>query len=531
MALVELRVLVGPNPDIPAPAIRVTLSGLRPGDPDPCEVVDRIARTAHAYVGPAVCRPGPDRTRVVVFPWQQEGTGEALGEALADVLSDRSDAPLADRIERAAQHVRAADPGPAPRVIDAEVPAVAVTGTNGKTTTTRLLGRMAAEAGLLAAWSSTDGVYVAGHCVDPGDWSGPGGAREVLTQAGVGFAVLETARGGLMLRGMGVSAVDVAVFTNVSPDHLGLQGLDTVEQLAWAKATVIRVVRPGGWAVLNAEDRLVRRYHDAGPGRPWFFALDPEGEGAAFAGGLGAALTTVRDGRMVATGWRAEPVDLGPVRDMPVTIAGLSRENVANAMAAASAGLAAGLPVDAVRAGLRSFTPDPAASPGRMNMWSVPTADGGSATVILDFAHNEAGTEALLRVAAGLRRPGAALHVSIGNAGDRTDEGITEVARMAGTVADTVQLAAKPHYLRGRTQQEIDELQRAGLAAVGKVPIEQTPDEPSGLRALLARARGGDVLAMMIHQDRAECVALLEQVGATVDDAATTREKVAAAAR
>jgi cyanophycin synthetase len=334
-----------------------------------------------------------------------------------------------------------------------------------------------------------------------------------------------------MLRGMGVSAVDVAVFTNVSPDHLGLQGLDTVEQLAWAKATVIRVVRPGGWAVLNAEDRLVRRYHDAGPGRPWFFALDPEGEGAAFAGGLGAALTTVRDGRMVATGWRAEPVDLGPVRDMPVTIAGLSRENVANAMAAASAGLAAGLPVDAVRAGLRSFTPDPAASPGRMNMWSVPTADGGSATVILDFAHNEAGTEALLRVAAGLRRPGAALHVSIGNAGDRTDEGITEVARMAGVVADTVQLAAKPHYLRGRTQQEIDELQRAGLAAVGKVPIEQTPDEPSGLRALLARARGGDVLAMMIHQDRAECVALLEQVGATVDDAATTREKVAAAAR
>jgi cyanophycin synthetase len=529
MALVELRVLVGPNPDIPAPAIRVTLSAPRPGDPDPCEVLDRIAQEADAYVGPAVCRPGPDGTRVVVFPWQWEGTGEALGEALADVLSDRSGSPLAGLIAHAAQRVRAADPGPAPRLIDPAVPAVAVTGTNGKTTTTRLLGRMAAEAGLLAAWSSTDGVYVAGRCVDPGDWSGPGGAREVLTQPGVGFAVLETARGGLMLRGMGVSAVDVAVFTNISPDHLGLQGLDTVEQLAWAKSTVVRVVRPGGWAVLNAEDRLVRGYHDAGPGRPWFFATEPEGEGAAFAGGLGAALTTVRDGRMVATGWQAEPVDLGAVLDMPVTVAGLSPENVANAMAAASAGLAAGLPVDAVRAGLRSFTPDPAASPGRMNMFSVPTADGGSATVILDFAHNEAGTGALLRVAAGLRRPGAALHVSIGNAGDRTDEGITEVARMAGAVADTVQLAAKPHYLRGRTQEEIDALQRAGLAAVGKVPVDETPDEPTGLRALLDRARNHDVLAMMIHQDRAACVALLEQVGATVDDAATTRAKAAAA--
>jgi cyanophycin synthetase len=352
----------------------------------------------------------------------------------------------------------------------------------------------------------------------------------VLSQPGVGFAVLETARGGLMLRGMGVSAVDVAVFTNVSPDHLGLQGLDTVEQLAWAKSTVVRVVRPGGWAILNAEDPLVRVHHDAGPGRPWFFGVEPVGPGAQYARDLGAPLTTMREGRLVVLDWHEAPVDLGAVLDMPVTIAGLSRENIANAMAAASAGLAAGLPVDAVRAGLRSFSPDPTTSPGRMNIWSVPTSDGGSATVILDFAHNEAGTEALLRVAVGLRRPGAAFHVSIGNAGDRTDEGITEVARMAGVAADTVQLAAKSAYLRGRSQAELDDLQRAGIRAAGKEPIEETPDEPSGLGALLARARDGDVLAMMIHQDRAECVALLERAGATVDDAATTRAKAAAAA-
>ena len=286
----------------------------------------------------------------------------------------------------------------------------------------------------------------------------------------MGFAVLETARGGLMLRGMGVSAVDVAVFTNVSPDHLGLQGIDTVEQLAWAKSTVVKVVRPGGWAVLNAEDPLVRQYHDAGPGSPWFFALEPDGPGAQLARGLDAPLTTVRAGRIAVEGHREGPLDLGAVLDIPITIAGLSRENLANALAAASAGLAAGLPGEAVAAGLRSFLPDASTSPGRMNIWSAPTPDGGSATVILDFAHNEAGAEALLRVGTGLRRAGAALHASIGNAGDRTDQGIFDVGRLAGEAADTVQLAAKPHYLRGRTQDEIDALQRAGIRAAARSP-------------------------------------------------------------
>jgi cyanophycin synthetase len=528
-SLVELRVLVGPNPDVPAPAVRLTFSGRAEPDMDVCAVVDRVARDSGAYVGPAVRREGSGATWVLVFPWQREGTGEALGRAVAELLGEGPGVPLDVRVARAVARVRDADPGEGPRLIDPEVPTVAVTGTNGKTTTTRLLGAMAAEAGLLAAWSSTDGVFVAGELVDEGDWSGPGGARQVLTQPGVGFAVLETARGGLMLRGMGVSAVDVAVFTNVSPDHLGLQGLDSVELLAWAKSTVVRVVRPGGWAVLNAEDPLVRTYHDAGPGRPWFFALDADGPDAGIAATVGAPLTSLHSGRILVTGWAPEPLDLGDVLDMPVSIGGLSHENVANAMAAASAGLAAGLPMHAVRAGLRTFRPDTSASPGRMNIWSVPTRDGGSATVILDFAHNEAGAAALLRVGAGLRQPGSALHVSIGNAGDRTDAGIIEVGRMAAELADTVQLAAKSRYLRGRTQEEIDALQRIGIRAAGKEAVEETPDEPSGLRALLARARDGDALAMMIHQDREACVQLLAQAGAVADDPERIRQKVAAA--
>jgi cyanophycin synthetase len=527
--LIELRVLLGPNADIPAPAIRVTLAGPTEPGVDLCETTDAIARAADAFVGPAVSRTAREGTVVVAFPWQREGTGEAIGNAVVEVLRIGPEVALDERIGIAAGTVRRADPGDPPRLLDPQVPTVAVTGTNGKTTTTRLLGRMAAEAGLLAAWSSTDGVFVAGRCIEPGDWSGPGGARMVLGEPAVGFAVLETARGGLMLRGMGVSAVDVAVFTNVSPDHLGLQGIDTVEMLAWAKSTVVKVVRAGGWAILNAEDPLVSQYHDAGSGSPWFFALDPEGPGAALARQLGAPLTTERSGRVVVEGHPGGPIDLGSVLDIPVTIAGLSRENLANALAAASAGLAAGLPSHAVEAGLRSFLPDASSSPGRMNIWSAPTSDGGSATVILDFAHNEAGAEALLRVGTGLRRPGAALHASIGNAGDRTDQGIFEVGRLAGEAADTVQLAAKLHYLRGRTQEEIDALQRAGIRAAGKEPFEEVIDEPTGLRSLLARSHDGDVIAMMIHQDRSACVDLLDHVGATEDDPATIRAKVQAA--
>jgi cyanophycin synthetase len=297
---------------------------------------------------------------------------------------------------------------------------VAVTGTNGKTTTTRLLAAIASASGMRPGWSSTDGVYVSGSAVALGDWSGPGGAREVLSRADVDFAILETARGGLMQRGMSVSAIDVAVFTNVSPDHLGLAGLDTIEDLAWAKAAVCRVVRPSGWVVLNAEDRLVRQYHDHGPGRPWFFALDPAGEGAGYAAALGAPLTTVRAGRIVVEG-PDRRVDVIAVSEVPVALAGLSQENIANALAATSAGLAMGLPLAGVRQGLAQFVPDAISGAGRMNIWTVPVTGGGAVTVILDFAHNEAGAVALLRVARGLRKPGARVHASIGNAGDRTD--------------------------------------------------------------------------------------------------------------
>ena len=134
------------------------------------------------------------------------------------------------------------------------MPVVAVTGTNGKTTTSRMVARMGRCAGLVVGWSSTDGVYVDGELVEPGDYSGPSGAGRVLDDPRVQLAVTETARGGILLRGLGVAHNDVSVVTNVSADHLGQQGVDTVDQLAEVKAVITRVTRQRGWVVLNGDD-------------------------------------------------------------------------------------------------------------------------------------------------------------------------------------------------------------------------------------------------------------------------------------
>src|SRR6266508_1751713 len=178
-------------------------------------------------------RPGPAPAQVVLaWPWRRRTAAEALGEEVAVLVQGL--------------------PGPA--LPDPAIPVVAVTGTNGKTTVTRLVAHMGRQAGLRVGWSTTDGIYVDGELVDAGDWSGPGGARRVLSEPGVDLAVLETARGGILRRGVGVAHNDVAVVTNISPDHLGLGGIETLDQLAEVKATIVKITRPTGWVVMDADD-------------------------------------------------------------------------------------------------------------------------------------------------------------------------------------------------------------------------------------------------------------------------------------
>jgi cyanophycin synthetase len=530
--LTELRFLDGPNLYFPRPAVKLTLdlsggSGLdapaatrlarlvglrvaRPGDPESGQrqqVLERVARAAARALARAAgttrlavrARAGGDPASVVLaYPWRHRGRAQAYGEAVAELLDALVAAahvgePAGDLVAEAATRVSSADPGPGPDLPAPRIPVVSVTGTNGRRT----------------GWTNTDGIYLSGELVEAGDWSGPGGARRVLAAPGLQVAVLETARGGLLLRGMGVAHNDVSVVTNVTADHLGLGGIDTLDQLAEVKAVVVGVTRARGWTVLNGDDPRTFAMRARSKARPWVFALDPASPSLRATLDEGGRAATVLDGDVVMLEAGAEPDHLLAVDEVPITLGGLSRHNVANALAAAAAGLALGLPRSAVVQGLRTFQPDAADNPGRMNLFDL-----GGVTVIVDLAHNEAGLEALLDVMHGLRPQGATTRLVLGIAGDRQDEVLVAVGAMAARGVDDVLIGHKERYLRGRTTEEMAALYRAGAAEVGVHDLDEEPTELDGLRRLVARSSPGDVVAVMCHAQRDEIYAWLASAGA-----------------
>jgi len=387
-----------------------------------------------------------------------------------------------------------------------------------------MVAHIARTAGLHVGWSSTDGVFVDGVLVEAGDYSGPSGAGQVLAHP-VDLAVTETARGGILLKGIGVTHNDVSVVTNVSADHLGTHGIDTVDQLAEVKGVVPWITRPDGWAVLNAEDprTLAMRAHTRA--RVWVFARDPDTPGVREVLTDGGRATTVIDGAVCVLAPGADPDPLLPVVDVPMTLAGLSRFNVENALAAASAALAVGLPRDAVVAGLRSFRPDPEHNPGRMNCFTVPTPSG-SVTVVMDLAHNEVGLEAFLEILHGLRASPGRIRLGLGVVGDRTDDLITALGEIAARGADCVVIAHKEKYLRGRTTAELDALMRAGAAAVGVADVPSYDTELAALERLVAEAGPDDVVGLMCHAERQQCYDWIAEQGGTADTPEDLRAKV-----
>jgi cyanophycin synthetase len=558
-SLVELRVLDGANLYFPRPAVKLTLDlsallaldedqaravaeqlgmpGARPGRPDTglrqrfaAKVVARVVRRVAAEAGTtrrAVrSRPTADLHRLVVaFPWRRRGKAEALGRGVAEVLDALTNGDVAGAVSRAAGDVREVEAGPTPPTRTPHVPLVAVTGTNGKTTTSRMVARMARCAGYVVGWSSTDGVYIDGELVEAGDYSGPAGAGRVLDDARVQFAVTETARGGILLRGLGLAHTDVSVVTNVSADHLGMQGVDTVDQLAEVKAVITKITRPGGAVVLNGDDPRTFAMRLGTPARAVVFSLDSESPSLRTVLNEGGRAITVLDGDITVLDPRREPDVLLPVVDVPMTLAGLSHYNVENALAAAGAGLAVGLPRAAVIEGLRSFRPGPEDNPGRMNVYDL---DG--VTVVIDLAHNEAGVEALLEVLHGLRPPGAVVHLVMGGVGDRTDDVLRGIGELGARGADRVAIAHKERYLRGRTTDELERLMREGAAAVGVHDVPAFPNELAALQAVTAQASMADVVGVMCHAEREEVDQWLRARGATIDGPDELRRKVLAAA-
>ncbi|GAA2118731.1 Mur ligase family protein [Nocardioides bigeumensis] len=560
-SLVELRVLEGPNLYFPRAAIKLTvdISGLaavpretarrfasriglrnaRPGEPETgfrqrfaARALARLVRAVATESGTSRLavrvRPTSDPHRLVVaFPWKHRGRAEALGRAVAEVLDAVLDGDVDDAVSRAAASVGATDAGPGPTTITPRIPVVAVTGTNGKTTTSRMIAHIARTSGLLVGWSNTDGIYVDGELVEAGDYSGPSGAGRVLSHQEVELAVTETARGGILLKGIGLTRNDVSVVTNVTADHLGLQGIDTLDQLAEVKGVVPRITRKGGWSVLNGDDPRVFAMRTSITARPWIFSRDPDSPAIReiLSHGSGRA-TTVIDGWVSVLAPNADPDPLVELVDVPMTLSGLSRFNVENSLAAASAALAIGIPRDKVVEGLRTFRPDAEHNPGRMNLFTLP----GGVSVVVDLAHNEAGLEAMLEIMNGVRRSGARLLLGLGAVGDRQDELIDKLGEIGAMGTDVVAIGHKQRYLRGRSMEELERLLRAGAERVGVTDVPAYPTEVECLAALVAQAQPGDVVGLMCHAEREEVYAWIAEHGGTADRPETLAAKVRAAA-
>jgi cyanophycin synthetase len=337
--------------------------------------------------------------------------------------------------------------------------------------------------------------------------------------------VLETARGGILLRGLGVRHNDVAVVTNISADHLGLHGVHTLDQLAEVKAAITRITRPQGWVVLNADDPRVLAMRRGATGRPWLCSIDHDHPALREALAEGGRAMTVLDGVLTwLEGRRTHP--LLPLLDIPVTIAGVSTPNIHNAMAAAAAALAVGLPERSVVSGLRTFVLDPERNPGRANLFRLDRR-----IVVIDYAHNEAGIRGLTDLCDGLRRAGGQVWLAFDTAGDRSDAILHDVAYRAARGADHVAICELTHYLRGRDPQDLIERLVAGARDAGAVEVAVHPDEVSALAAMVEASSPGDVVAVTALGQRPELFAWLEARAAARMTPGAVRRHVAAVRR
>ncbi|MFC0341328.1 cyanophycin synthetase [Paracoccus niistensis] len=374
------------------------------------------------------------------------------------------------------------------------IPVLAVTGTNGKSTTVRMLAHIYRSLGKTVGFTTTSGIQVGDHLIAEVDASGPQSARKVLRDPTVEVAVLETARGGMLREGLGFDWCDVGAVLNVQEDHIGLKGIDSIEDLARVKSIVTESVHRSGASILNADDPLTVAMRRHAGGRIVFFSLKGGEEMPGFLREHVAQgdMAVVREGGMLVLHRHGETRRLMRVGEIPATLDGLAEFNVQNAMAAAAMAIAQGVEPEAVARALSSFTTSYEQSPGRLNIH-----DAHGFRVILDYAHNPAGLAALGRVVAGLRarHPRAIGMVSI--PGDRRDEDMHLMGRIAAGLFDEIVFREDPAR-RGRGQGEIVGLLAEGARAAG-FPAERMHcvlDEEEAADTCLRLARPGDLVVL-----------------------------------
>ena len=375
---------------------------------------------------------------------------------------------------------------------DGRIPVVAVTGTNGKTTTARLIAHLFTAQGLRVGMTNTDGVYVNGRQIDSGDCSGPKSARNVLLHPEVDAAVFETARGGILREGLGFDRCQVAVVTNIGAgDHLGLNYITTVEDLAVLKRVIVQNVAPTGYAVLNAADPIVAAMASACPGKVIYFASDRHHPVMVTHRAQGHRTVYVDGDSIVASegSWR-ETIHL---RDVPITRNGKIGFQVENVMASVAAAWGVGMPWQTIRRGLSGFVNDSDNAPGRFNIM-----DYRGATVIADYGHNPDAMRALVQAVDAL--PGNRRSVVISGAGDRRDEDIREQTVILGAAFDDV-ILYQDAAQRGRADGEVMALLREGLAGAPRTThVEEIRGEFIAIDTALARLQPGDLCLVLVDQ-------------------------------
>ncbi len=399
---------------------------------------------------------------------------------------------------------------PAPDEIDwgplHDIPVGLITGTNGKTTTTRLCFAIARAAGLTAGLTSTDFVRVGDDILDHGDYSGPGGARMLLRDPRLEIAYLEVARGGILRRGLPLRRARAALVTNVAADHLGQFGINTVPELATAKFSVYRTLRDDGILVLNADDEYVAAEAHKIQVNIWWFSLSPDSAQIRDSLTAGSPCAWVEDGSLVFFDGLDKQAVIR-VEEIPITMSGAAHYNILNALGALCLSRAMGLDNAAIHTGLSGFQNDPGDNPGRCNEFSV-----NGARVFVDFAHNTHSIDAVVQTITAI--PAKKRFLLLSHAGDRSNQDIRDVTASALQLKPDYLFAAElSDYLRGREPGDIpqritDEGRARGL---NSAQIIQASSPSSGVAAILDQIQPGDVALLLVLSEREKIFAMLDQ--------------------
>ena len=369
------------------------------------------------------------------------------------------------------------------------IPIIAVTGTNGKTTTTRLIAHIVKNNGYKVGFTTSDGIYVQNHMMEKGDTTGPISAEYILKDPTVEFAVLETARGGILRSGLGFSQCDIGVVTNIQEDHLGINDIDTLDDLARVKATVVRSVKKDGWAILNAEDEYCMKIAKELSCNIAYFSLDEDAPVVKQLAKEGKIVAVYENGFItIKKGeWK---IRVERATHVPLTLGGKAKFMISNVLAATLAGYLYGFKTEDISLSLQTFIPSAAQTPGRMNIFEFKKFK-----VLIDFAHNPSGyrgVEDYLNSVEATKKIGI-----IAGVGDRRDEDIRECALIAARMFDHIIIRQEKH-LRGRTEEEINALILQGIAESGKnVTHEVIPKEVEALKHAMNSAEDGSFITAL----------------------------------